>query len=319
MPKTAIICGISGQDGAYLAKLLLSKGYIVVGTSRDSTITPMNNLHRLGIFDSVKVLSMASGDFGSVQNVIRNVNPDEIYYLAGQSSVGLSFDQPIEVMQSVAMSALNILEAIKFLGKSIKFYNAGTGECYGNCLDEPASELTPFNPQSPYAIAKVTAYHLVENYRLAYGLFACTGILFNHESPLRPERFVSQKVVSAAFRISQGSKERLKFGNLNISRDWGYAPDYVEAMWLMLQASIPQDFVIATGVSISLQDFVSRIFSFFNLDWQNHVDLDHGLLRPLDIMCSKANPNKANNFLNWRAATNVDDLIAHMCKAHFKR
>lgn len=180
MSKIALICGISGQDGSYLAKFLLAKGNSVVGTSRDSARTPMTNLSRLGILDSVKTISMASGNFGSVLNVIRDVNPDEIYYLAGQSSVGLSFDQPIEVMQSVAMSTLYILEAIKFLGKPIKFYNAGTGECFGSNSGEPFSELSPFSPRSPYAIAKVAAYNLVENYRSAYGLFACTGILFNH-------------------------------------------------------------------------------------------------------------------------------------------
>jgi GDPmannose 4,6-dehydratase len=265
MSKHALICGISGQDGAYLAKWLLEKGYTVTGTSRNAVDSPFENLKRIGIFKRVNVISMDVGNFESVMATIKVVVPDEIYNLAAQSSVGLSFQKPVETLQSIAVGTLHILEAMRLAGCRTRFYSAGTSECFGNAEYAPVTEDTPFNPCSPYAVAKVAAHHLVANYRDAYGIYACTGILFNHESPIRPEHYVSQKIVRTAVRIALGSKEKLHLGNLDINRDWGWAPEYVEAMWLMLQSDTPQDFVIATGQAVSLKYFVEKTFSYLGL------------------------------------------------------
>ncbi len=234
----ALICGISGQDGTYLADLLLKKGYSVVGSSRDAQVTNFKNLSRLGILGAVQLESMAAHDFRSVLQLIHRVDPDEIYNLSGQSSVGLSFNQPIETMDSIIAGTLNILESIRFLGKPVRFYNAGSSECYGDTSASGADEDSQFRPRSPYAVAKSAAYWLVANYREAYGLHASTGILFNHESPIRPERFVTRKIVAAACRISRGSTETLELGNLQIRRDWGWLPstwrpcgEYYSAKW----------------------------------------------------------------------------------------
>ncbi|MEB3337226.1 MAG: GDP-mannose 4,6-dehydratase, partial [Leptolyngbyaceae bacterium] len=250
--KKALICGVSGQDGAYLADLLLKKGYVVCGTSRDAQMSSFQNLARLGIRDQVKLESVALNDFRSVLQVLAKIQPDEVYNLAGQSSVGLSFEQPVETLESLATGTLNLLEAIRFIGAPIKFYSAGSSECFGDTGNTAADENTPFRPRSPYAVAKAAAFWEVANYREAYNLFACSGILFNHESPLRPERFVTQKIVATACRIAQGSSEQLHLGNIAIERDWGWAPEYVEAMYLMLQQPEPDDYVIATGVSSKL-------------------------------------------------------------------
>jgi len=239
--KRAFICGISGQDGAYLAQLLLNRGYRVAGSSRDAQISPFANLHRLNLRQEVEVESVALTDFRSVLQALIKVAPDEVYNLAGQSSVGLSFQQPVETMESIGIGTLNLLEAIRFLGKPIKFYNACSGECFGD-IPQAANETTPFRPRGPYAVAKAAAFWEVANYREAYQIFACSGILFNHESPLRPARFVTKKIIGAACRIARGSREKLSLGNITIRRDWGWAPEYVEAMWLMLQQGQP-DFV----------------------------------------------------------------------------
>ena len=313
--KRALICGIGGQDGTYLAKLLLDKGYEVIGTSRDASISQFSNLSKIDIQNHVKKVSMSISDLGSVQATIKNVEPDEIYNLAGQSSVSLSFQQPVETMISIAMGTLNLLEAIRFIGRPIRFYNAGTSEGFGDTGEIPATEETPFHPRSPYAVAKVSAHHLVANYREAYGQFACTGILFNHESPLRPDRFVTQKIVRAAVRIANGSDEKLQLGNLDIYRDWGWAPEYVEAMWLMLQQDKPEDFVIATGETVSLQSFVEMVFTYFGLNWEEYVVTDPSLLRPSDIRVGLANPEKAKKLLNWKAETHVKGVVHKMCDA----
>jgi GDPmannose 4,6-dehydratase len=313
--KRALICGIGGQDGAYLARLLLDKGYEVTGTSRDATAARFDNLVRLGIREKVRTVSMAVNDFRSVLSVIKNVAPDEIYNLSGQSSVSLSFEQPVETMESIAIGTLNLLEAIRFVDSPIHFYNAGSSECFGDTGDEPATEVTPFHPRSPYAVAKTSAFGLVTNYREAYGLFACTGILFNHESVLRPERFVTQKIIRAAARIARGSKEKLRLGNLDIHRDWGWAPEYVAAMWQMLQQETAEDFVIATGRTVSLRYFVERVFSHFGLDWQQYVESDPSLLRPTDIRIGRADAGKAARILGWKNQTDVDGVIDRMCEA----
>lgn len=313
--RRSLILGISGQDGAYLAQLLLSKGHEVVGTSRDAMVANRTNLRRLGIDNQVNVVSMAPNDFRSVLQTIVRFEPDEIYNLAGQSSVGLSFEQPVETIESVAIGTLNLLEAVRFVGKTSRLYNAGSSECFGDTGDKPANESTPFHPRSPYAIAKSCSHNLVANYREAYSLYACTGILFNHESPLRPTRFVTQKIVQAAARIAKGSRETLTLGNLSIHRDWGWAPEYVEAMWLMLQQPLPRDYVIATGRTVSLEYFVQHTFGYFDLDWRQHARVDHGLLRPTDISFGAGDPALAARELGWRAGSDVDDVIGNLCSA----
>lgn len=318
--KKALICGVSGQDGAYLANLLLSKGYQVWGTSRDAQVTNFSNLEALGIKQQINLLSMAQNDFRSVLDALYRSNPEEVYYLSGQSSVSLSFDQPAESIESMVFGVLNLLEAIRFLGKSVRLYNASSSECFGEVpRGQLSDELSPFRPRSPYGVAKSSAHWLVANYRESYGLFCCNGILFNHESPLRPERFVTRKIVSAACRIKTGSTERLQLGRINISRDWGWAPEYVEAMWKMLQLDLPDDYVIATGVSRTLEDFVCQVFLTLNLDWREHVDFDSTLFRPSEIMNSAANPKKSKDLLGWQAKTSFPELIDKLISAEFAR
>ncbi|MTJ22655.1 GDP-mannose 4,6-dehydratase [Dolichospermum sp. UHCC 0352] len=316
--KKALICGVSGQDGAYLAQLLLKQGYTVCGTSRDAQISPFQNLVHLGIKDQVKLESMSLTDFRSVLQVLTKIQPDEVYNLAGQTSVGLSFGQPVETLESIATGTLNLLEAIRFLGATIKLYNAGSSECFGDTGNVAAAENTPFRPRSPYAVAKAAAFWEVANYREAYSLFACSGILFNHESPLRPERFVTQKIIATACRIAQGSKEKLYLGNMSIQRDWGWAQEYVEAMYLMLQQSQPDDYVIATGESTSLEDFVAAAFLSLNLDWHDHVVVDSNLFRPTDLAVGRGNPSKAKNQLGWEARYKMQDVVKMMVDARLE-
>ena len=316
MAKRALIFGISGQDGCYLAELLLSKGYIVHGTSRDAEISEFQNLAALGIREQVALHSADPSDFRSVMQAIKLSAPQEIYNLSGQSSVGLSFSQPMETMESIVTATFNILEAIRFLDVGIRFYNASSGECFGHTGEKPADESTPFQPRSPYATAKAAAHWAVANYRDAYGLFACSGILFNHESPLRPERFVTRKIVAAAARIVSGvDKGRLRLGSLDVWRDWGWAPEYVEVIWRMMQAENADDYIVATGRSSSLRDFVAASFAAFGLDWKQHVESDPALLRPSDIMHSSANPEKAARRLQWRAQVHMPEVVRRMAAA----
>jgi GDPmannose 4,6-dehydratase len=309
--KKALICGVSGQDGAYLSQLLLEKGYEVYGGSRDAQNSSFHNLAKFGILDKINFVSITLNDFRSVFQTINKIKPDEIYNLAGQSSVALSFEQPVETMESIIMGTLNILEAIRFSGEPIRFYNAGSSECFGNA-DHAVDEETPFRPRSPYGVAKATAYWEVANYREAYDLYACTGILFNHESPLRKERFVTKKIISTAFKISQGANIKLNLGNVNIRRDWGWAPEYVNAMWLMLQQDTPDDFVIATGKTTSLEDFIKITFELLGLNWKDHVVVDEQLMRPTDISVGLANPAKAKKILNWDAKVGIQEIIKLM-------
>jgi GDPmannose 4,6-dehydratase len=311
----ALICGISGQDGTYLADLLLRKGYTVIGTSRDAQTASFSSLNRLGIADKIQFESMATHDFRSVLHLLRKAEPDEIYNLSGQSSVGLSFGQPVETLDSIITGTVNLMESIRFLARPIKFYNAGSGECYGNTGAHGAVEDDPFRPRSPYAVAKATAYWLVANYREAYGLHASTGILFNHESPIRPQRFVTRKIVAAACRIARGSDEKLTLGNLEICRDWGWAPEYVEAMWRMVQCEVPNDFVIATGQSHSLETFVETVFAELDLDWHDHTVVSASLLRPTDISEGKGNAAKAERLLGWKAKAHMQQVVSMMVRA----
>lgn len=311
----ALVLGIGGQDAAYLAKLLLEKGCEVVGTSRDAATGNRQGLRSLGIEHQIQIVSMAPSDFRSVLQTIARYQPDEIYNLAGQSSVGLSFEQPVETIESISIGTLNLLEAMRFVDKPARLYNAGSSECFGDTAGEPATELTPFRPRSPYAVAKACSHNLIANYRDAYDLYACTGILFNHESPLRPARFVTQKIVQTAARIALGSAEILTLGNIDIHRDWGWAPDYVQAMWLMLQQPAAQDFVIATGRTVSLAYFIERAFAYFKLDWRQHTQSDSSLFRPSDIRFGAGDPALAARLLGWRAQSDVDEVVDRMCHA----
>ena len=312
--KKALICGISGQDGAYLAKLLLDKGYEVYGSSRDAQMASFHNLVRLGIYYQIQLISISIIDFRSVLQAILKIKPDEVYNLAGQSSVGLSFEQPVETLESISIGTLNLLEAIRFSNLPIRFYSAGSSECFGDTGSIAADEMTPFRPRSPYGVAKAAAFWQVANYREAYRLHASTGILFNHESPLRPERFVTQKIVSTAYRILHGSEEILTLGNIHIARDWGWAPDYVKAMWLMLQQDQPDDFVIATGQTSTLQGFIQAVFDTVGLNWEEHIQIDKSLFRPTDIATGHANPDKARHKLGWTADYKMNEVADLMVK-----
>src|SRR5580704_4624732 len=319
--KKALVTGISGQDGAYLAKLLLEKGYQVCGTYQDAQISSFRNLDRVGIRKDVQLASVALNDFRSVLQVLFKVQPDEIYNLAGQSSVSLSFEQPVETQDSIYLGTLNLLEAIRFTGRAIKLYNASSSECFGGLGGQPATEETAFRPRSPYAVAKSAAFWQVSNYREAYNIFACSGILFNHESPLRPERFVTQKIVRSACRIAQGNQKKLQLGNIEIQRDWGWAPEYVEAMYLMLQQESPEDFVIATGQTRKLQDFVATAFDAVGLDWREHTTIDQTLFRPTEIMIGRGNASKAAEKLGWSPRYRMEDVARMMvdsCRLEFE-
>jgi GDPmannose 4,6-dehydratase len=309
----ALICGVSGQDGSFLAALLLNKGYEVWGTSRDAYVVSLANLEYTGAADRVKMVSMAPKDFRSVLTALDASDPDEIYFLAGQTSVGLSFEQPAETLESITLGTLNLLEAIRLRGKAVKLYHASSSECFGDQGSGPVDEACPFHPSSPYAVAKCSAHWLVVNYRNAYGLFACNGILFNHESPLRAPRFVTRKIIAAAARIAAGSEVKLRLGRLDVVRDWGWAPEYVDAMWRMLQQERAQDFVIATGEANSLQSFVEHAFDFFGLDWRLHVESDVSLYRPSDLAWSQGNPEKAMRGLGWSPQSKMRDVVRMMC------
>ena len=255
---------------------------------------------------------MAPSDFRSVFTAMDRSDPDEVYHLAGQSSVGLSFEQPAETLESIVTGTLNLLEVLRLRRRPTRFYHAGSSECFGDTGGIPADERTPFQPRSPYAVAKASAHWLVTNYRESYGLHASTGILFNHESPLRPRRFVTQKIIHAARRIGAGSGERLVLGRLDIQRDWGWAPEYVDAMWRMLQQDAPCDYVIATGQTCQLQDFVAEAFALHGLDWRDPVDVSQEFFRPTDIAYSGGDPGLARRTLGWEATCRMPAVVRNM-------
>ena len=292
--KRALIFGISGQDGPLLARLLIERGYEVHGTSRDHEVASFANLRRLGIFERVTLHSASLGDYRAIIEIIAGVRPAEIYNLAAQSSVGLSFNQPVNTINSTMFGAINLLEALRFLKlEALRFlklearlYNASSGECFGNTGPEGATEESAFHPRSPYAVGKAAAHWAVANYRDSFRLYACSGLLFNHESTLRPRRFVTRKIVAGVVDIASRRADRLKLGDLSIVRDWGWAEEYVHAMWLMLQQAEPADYVIATGEPHSLREFVEEAFRYAGLDWTKHVDHDPGLSRPSDVAFS---------------------------------
>jgi GDPmannose 4,6-dehydratase len=312
--KKALIIGISGQDGSYLAELLLNKGYEVHGTSRDADLSNFYGLKRLGIIDRVKLHSMSLIDFRSVMQTILQIEPEEIYNLAGQTSVGLSFLQPVETLESISIGSLNILEVLRFHKLPIKFYNACSSECFGDTCGKAANEDTPFRPRSPYAVAKSAAFWQVANYREAYSLFSCSGILFNHESPLRAKRFVTKKIIDTACAIANGAGIKLELGNISIIRDWGWAPEYCEAMHLILQHDKPGDFVISTGQSNSLEEFINLTFQYFNLDYKKYIVIKEEFIRPTEIGFSLGDSTKAAKLLEWVPKVYIKEIIERMIK-----
>jgi len=312
MNKTALIAGVTGQDGAYLAHHLLSLGYRVVGTSRDAQMANLSRLERLGISRNVEMVSLAPNDFRSVLKVVSSVQPQEIYYLAGQTSVGLSFEQPVECMESVSVANLNVLEVIRYLGGGIRFFNAGSSECFGDTGELKATEETPLRPRSPYAVAKAAAYWQVATYREAYGMFACTGILANHESPLRPKRFVTQKIIEGVRTIKAGLARTIELGNLDIWRDWGWAPDYVQAMVLMLQPERPADYLIASVCTTSLRQFAQEAFAVAGLNLDDHLESVEALKRPADLTYSAMNPARIEGDLGWSSQRPVREIVQKM-------
>ncbi|MFN9622117.1 MAG: GDP-mannose 4,6-dehydratase [Cyanobacteriota bacterium] len=310
--KTALILGVTGQDGAYLSHHLLGCGYRVVGTSRDAQMANTSRLERLGVREDVELVSLAPNDFRSVLKVVSGVAPDEIYNLAGQTSVSLSFEQPVECMESIAGGTLNLLEVIRYLAAPVRLFNAGSSECFGETGSEPANEDTPFRPRSPYGVAKATAFWQVANYREAYGLFACTGILANHESPLRPSRFVTQKIIKAVKVIAAGQRQKLQLGNLAIWRDWGWAPEYVVAMHRILGQQIPDDFLVASGKTHSLREFVDAAFRVAGLVAEDWVEVSDSLLRPADISHSCLDPGRLAKCCGWRSTHGLENIVDKM-------
>lgn len=312
MAKIALIAGVTGQDGAYLAHHLLSMGYRVVGTSRDAHMADSSRLERLGILGDVELISLAPTDFRSVLKVVSSVQPHEIYNLAGQTSVGLSFEQPVECMESISVAALNLLEVIRYLGCGIRFFTAGSSECFGDTGQTPATEITPLRPRSPYAVAKAAAYWQVSTYREAYGMYACTGILANHESPLRPKRFVTQKIIEGVQKIKAGDASYIRLGNLDVWRDWGWAPDYVKAMHLMLQPQQPSDYLIASGTTTSLRQFAQETFNLANLKLIDYLESVDMYKRPADLSYSAINPRLIEINLGWSSKRSIHEIVAKM-------
>ena len=319
MNKTAIVTGILGQDGAYLAKLLLEKGYKVYGfIARRST--PVDwRLKELGIENEVEYIE---GDLTDISSLIRAVNiakPDEFYNLGAQSFVGTSWKQPILTAQSTGLGVLNCLEAIRLSNSDIKFYQASTSEMFGLIQELIQSEKTPFHPRSPYGVAKLFGHWMTINYRESFNIFGCCGILFNHESPLRGIEFVTRKVTDAVARIKLGCQKDLHLGNIDAKRDWGFAGDYVEAMWKMLQQDKPDDYVVATGRTTTVRDMCKIAFDYVGLNYEDYVVIDPKFYRPAEVDLLLGNPKKAKEVLNWEAKTSLEDLIKMMVEADLRR
>jgi GDPmannose 4,6-dehydratase len=313
--RRALITGITGQDGSYLTELLLSKGYEVHGLVRRASTLNTGRLEHPHVSNPRLVLHYGDmTDAGGLTNLILNVEPEEIYNLAAQSHVRISFDQPLYTADVDALGTLRILEAARQLNrhKQVRVYQASSSEMYGRVCESPQNERTPFHPRSPYGCAKVYSYHQTINYREAYGLHVSNGILFNHESPRRGEAFVTRKVTRAATRIKEGLQVRLTMGNLDAKRDWGAAPDYVEAMWLMLQQETPDDYVIATGETHSVRELVELAFAEVGLDWQQHVDVDASLCRPTEVDLLLGDASKAREKLGWQPRIRFAELVRLM-------
>ena len=326
MKKVALITGICGQDGSYLAELLLSKNYEVHGIIRRSSSFNTGRIDHLMNDPEIynKKLFLHFGDltdFNSLQKLISKYNPDEIYNLGAQSHVKVSFDMPVFTGESTGLGTLNILEAIKTYqqqtGKKIKYYQASSSEMYGKVQEVPQKEITPFYPRSPYGCAKAYAHYLTVNYRESYDIHASCGILFNHESPRRGETFVTRKITRAVGRIYQGLQKKLYLGNLDAYRDWGFAGDYVEAMWMMLQQDIPDDYVIATGKMITVREFCQKAFARYSMNYLDHVEVDERYYRPAEVDQLLGDSTKAKNKFGWTPKTNIDELIIMMADHDF--
>ncbi len=321
--RRALITGITGQDGSYLAELLLSKGYEVHGlVRRSSTFSTarIEHLYRDPHEENV-ALKLVYGDLSdgtNISSVLNDINPDEVYNLGAQSHVRVSFDQPIYTVDVDALGTLRILEAIRSMPRRPRFYQASSSEMYGQTNESPQTEKTPFHPRSPYGCAKVYAYWQTVNYREAYGMFACNGVLFNHEAPRRGETFVTRKITRAATRIKMGLQEKLYLGNLDAKRDWGFAGDYVQAMWLMLQRDRAEDYVIATGETRSVREFLEEVFEYLDLDWQKHVEIDARYYRPAEIDVLLGDSSKAKRELGWEPTVAFRELARMMVDEDFK-
>lgn len=322
--KRALITGVTGQDGAYLAAFLLKKGYRVFGTFRRLSTPNFWRLQTLGIYEKMNMIPVDLGDMSSILEAVTISKPHEIYHLAAQSYVGASFDQPLMTCDITGAGVARILEVLRnltaegILSKKTKFYQASTSELYGNNNQEKRNEDTPFEPQSPYAAAKLYGHWMTKLYREAYGIFGCTGILFNHESPLRGLEFVTRKISNGAAKIKSGIQTQLELGNIDAIRDWGYAPEYVEGMWLMLQQGEPDDYVLATGVSHSVKEFAKTAFETLDLDYTEYVKVDQKYIRPLDVPCLRGDPSKARRKLGWKPSCTFKELVTIMVTADFE-
>ncbi len=319
--QKALITGITGQDGSYLAKLLLDKGYQVFGLTRGiiQNRSCFENLEWQGIRRDVELIEGSIEDLSTLIRVINETAPDEVYNLASYSSVDNSWKQPILTGNITGLGAVNILEAIRNAKTGIRFYQASSSEMYGSVKQPVQAEETPFHPRSPYAAAKLYAHSMTVNYRESFGLFACSGILFNHESPLRGQEFVTRKVTTAVARIKSGLQDELKLGNIDVQRDWGHAKDYVEAMWLMLQQESPGDFVIATGRSTTVREMCRIAFAYADLDAEDYVVIDPNLYRPADVDIMLGNPKKAKTALGWEASISLEEMLCEMVDYDMKR
>lgn len=317
--KRALITGITGQDGAYLAKFLLKKGYQVFGTFRRTSTPNFWRLQEVEVFDQVDLIPADLIDSASISEAITVAEPDEVYHLAAQSFVGASFEQPIGTGNVTGLGVTRVLEVIRLLNKDIKFYQASTSELYGNGNAHPQREESSFMPQSPYSAAKLYGYWITRIYREAYDIFACNGVLFNHESPLRGLEFVTRKISNGVARIVIGMDKTLPLGNLEARRDWGYAPEYVESMWLMMQQDTPDDYVIATNEACTVQEFAEKAFEIAGLNWEKYVSVDKRFIRPLDVNYLQGDYSKAREKLGWEPKVKFDRLVEIMVKADIDR
>ena len=317
--KRALITGITGQDGAYLAKFLLEKGYEVYGTFRRTSTPNFWRLQELNIFEKVNLVPADLIDSASIAEAITVADPDELYHLAAQSFVEASFEQPIGTGEVTGLGVTRVLETIRIINKDIKFYQASTSELFGNGSNSSQREDSPFMPQSPYSAAKLYGYWITRIYKEAYGIFACNGILFNHESPLRGLEFVTRKISNSVARIVMGMDKELPLGNLIARRDWGYAPEYVESMWLMVQQDSPDDYVVATNESHTVKEFAERAFEIAGLDWEKYVKVDKRFIRPLDVNYLQGDYSKAKKKLGWEPKVKFDELVEIMVKTDIGR
>ena len=317
MTKTALITGITGQDGSYLAEFLLKKDYNVIGMVRRSATPNLSNIEH--ILDQITLVSGDVLDQTSIERILKQYEPHEVYNLAAQSFVPASFQQPLYTAECTALGPVRMLDAIMATNPSIKFYQASSSEMFGKVRRVPQNERTPFHPRSPYGCAKAYAHNMTVNYRESYGLFVCSGILFNHESPRRGFEFVTRKITDAVARIRLGMTGELRLGNINAERDWGYAPDYVRAMWLMLQRDTPEDYVIATGYTWSVEQFIEEAFEYASLDWREFVTCDQTLMRPAEVDLLMGDASKANKFLNWQPTVTFRELVRIMVDADLER